>query len=517
MRTLVLLLGDQLSATISSLRGADPASTIVLMVEVAEEAAYVRHHRRKLAYILSAMRHHAEALREAGWTVDYVRLDAEHQPTSFTGEVAAAIERHSPARLLVTEAGEWRVQQMLESWQTLFGIPVEIRTDDRFIASHADFQAWAGTRADPVMEFFYREQRKKTGLLMTPAGKPEGGRWNYDKDNRKPAANDLFMPEPPRFPADAITKEVVAMVQRRFQDLLGGLDDWDLAVTREDALKAQAAFLDTALCSFGDYQDAMVSGAHRMWHSHLSPYLNSGLLDPLELCREVEARYRAGTVALNCAEGFIRQIIGWREYMRGIYWLAGPGYVDRNFFNYRRRLPSFYWTGETDMHCMQEVLKQTWTYGYAHHIQRLMVTGNFALLIGADPEAVHLWYMEVYLDAYEWVTLPNTLGMSQFGDGGLVGTKPYVSTGQYIDRMSDYCGRCRYDVKQRVGPDACPFNSLYWNFLARERDKLEGNPRLRNVYRTWDRFSPASQSEIRTQAAGFIAALDEADYGPEPA
>lgn len=511
MRNLVLILGDQLSATISSLRDMPREDTIVLMVEVAEEAAYVRHHRRKLAYILSAMRHHAEALRRAGWTVDYVRLDADHQPTSFTGEVAAAIERHRPDRLVVTEAGEWRVQQMLESWQTLFGIPVEIRTDDRFIASHADFQAWAGSRANPVMEFFYREQRRKTGLLMTADGKPEGGRWNYDKENRKPAENDLFMPEPPRFSADAITQEVIALVQRRFQDLLGSLDDWDLAVTREDALKAQAAFLDQALCSFGDYQDAMVSGAHRMWHSHLSPYLNSGLLDPLELCREVEARYRAGRVALNCAEGFI-QIIGWREYMRGIYWLAGPGYIDRNFFGFTRRLPSFYWTGETDMNCMRQVLGQTWTYAYAHHIQRLMVTGNFALLIGADPKAVHLWYMEVYLDAYEWVTLPNTLGMSQFGDGGLVGTKPYVSTGQYIDRMSDYCGRCRYDVKQRTGPDACPFNSLYWDFLARERDKLGSNPRLRNIYRTWDRFSPATQQEIRSQAAGFLATPDEADY-----
>jgi deoxyribodipyrimidine photolyase-related protein len=515
MRTLVLVLGDQLSTTISSLRDLPRDDTIVLMVEVAEETSYVRHHRRKLAYILSAMRHHADALRAAGWSIDYVRLDHEREPASFTGEVAAALDRHGSEQLIVTEAGEWRVQQMLESWETLLGVPVIIRSDDRFIASHADFEAWAGTRSNPVMEFFYREQRKKTGLLMTPQGKPEGGRWNFDKDNRKPAANDLFMPEPPRFPADATTAEVIAMVDRRFPDLLGNLDEWDLAVTRDDALQAQAAFLDVALCSFGDYQDAMVSGAHRMWHSHLSPYLNSGLLDPLELCREVEKRYLDGRVALNCAEGFIRQIIGWREYMRGIYWLAGPNYVERNFFDYGRHLPSFYWTGETDMNCMAQVLGQTWTYAYAHHIQRLMVTGNFALLIGADPKAVHLWYMEVYLDAYEWVTLPNTLGMSQFGDGGLVGTKPYVSTGQYIDRMSDYCGACRYDVKQRTGPDACPFNSLYWDFLARERDKLDCNPRLRNTYASWDRFSPASQAEIRAQAAGFIKTLDEAGYGPE--
>lgn len=516
MTALVLVLGDQLSLGLSSLRAADPATSIVLMVEAAEEARYVRHHRRKLAYILSAMRHHAEALRTAGWTVDYIRLEAEHEPTSFTGEVASAIERHRPERLIVTEAGEWRVQAMLDSWQTLFGLPVEILSDDRFIASHAEFQEWAEGRSDLVMEYFYREQRRRTGLLLTDNGKPEGGRWNYDKENRKPAENDLFMPEPPCFPADAVTSEVIALVAERFPDLLGSLDEWDLAVTREDALVAQAAFLDQALCSFGDYQDAMVSGAHRMWHSHLSPYLNSGLLDPLSLCREVERRYRAGTVPLNCAEGFIRQIIGWREYMRGIYWLAGPSYIERNFFGSTRRLPSFYWTGETEMNCMRQALGQTWRYAYAHHIQRLMVTGNFALLIGADPRAVHNWYMEVYLDAYEWVTLPNTLGMSQFGDGGLVGTKPYVSTGQYINRMSDYCAGCRYDVKQRVGPDACPFNSLYWDFLDRNRDKLGSNRRMRNAYASWDRFGPDSQEKIRARATEVIAGLDEAPYGPSP-
>jgi deoxyribodipyrimidine photolyase-related protein len=509
MTTLVPVLGDQLSLGISSLKGADPGDTVVLMMEVADEASYVRHHRRKLAYILSAMRHHAEALRAAGWRVDYVKLDDDHAPDSFTGEVARAIERHAPERIVVTEAGEWRVQAMLESWETLFGLPVEIRTDDRFIASHADFQAWAEGRRDLVMEFFYREQRRRTGLLMTADGKPEGGRWNFDKENRKPADTDLFMPDPPRFPADPITAEVIDLVRTRFNHLIGSLDDWDLAVTREDALTAQTAFLDEALCSFGDYQDAMVTGAHRMWHAHLSPYINSGLLDPLELCREVEARYRAGKVALNCAEGFIRQIIGWREFMRGVYWHAGPDYIDRNHLSATRPLPAFYWTGETDMFCLKESIGQTWRYAYAHHIQRLMVTGNFAALIGADPKAVHDWYMEVYLDAYEWVTLPNTLGMSQFADGGLVGTKPYVSSGAYIDRMSDYCGRCRYDVKQRTGPDACPFNSLYWDFLARNRDTLGRNQRLAMPYRTWDRMSAGTQAELLAQAAAFLEGLGE--------
>jgi deoxyribodipyrimidine photolyase-related protein len=513
--TLIPILGDQLSLNLSSLRDADPATSVLIMMEVADETAYVRHHRRKLAYILSAMRHHAVALEEAGWNVDYVRLDDPDNHGSFTGEIARAVTRHGADRIVVTEAGEWRVQAMLEAWETLFGIPVEIRRDTRFIASHADFGAWAAGRKELVMEFFYREQRRKTGLLMN-GDKPAGGRWNFDKENRKPAAADLFLPEPPVFPADAITREVISLVETRFPELLGSLDDWDIAVTREDALKAQEAFLDR-LCAASVTFRTRWSPAAAAVARHLSPYINSGLLDPLELCRAVEARYREGRVPLNCAEGYIRQIIGWREYMRGIYWLAGPDYADRNFFGNTRRLPRFYWTGETDMNCLAEALGQTWRYAYAHHIQRLMVTGNFALLIGAVPRDVHLWYMEVYLDAYEWVTLPNTLGMSQYGDGGLVGTKPYASSGAYINRMSDYCQSCRYDPKLRVGEDACPFNALYWHFLHRNRDKLADNSRLRAMYRTWDRFGDESRAETLAQGDRTLQWIDSmpAGYGDE--
>lgn len=509
MTTLIPILGDQLSLDLSALDRVDPAGAVLLLMEVADETTYVRHHRRKLVYILSAMRHHADALRAAGWQVDYVKLDDPDNAGSFTGEVARAIERHHPERILVTEPGEWRVQAMLEAWETLFGLPVEIRSDTRFIASHAVFEEWAADRATLTMEYFYREQRRRTGLLME-GDKPAGGKWNYDKQNRKPAPDgQLFMPRPPKFAADDTTRAVIAMVERRFPNLLGNLDDWDLAVTRDDALKAQAAFLDEALASFGDYQDAMLTGEPVLWHSQLSHYINSGLLDPLDLCRAVEARYRAGKVPLNAAEGFIRQVIGWREFMRGIYWHAGPDYAQRNYLGARRNLPAFYWTGETDLHCLAETIQQTWRTAYAHHIQRLMVTGNFALLIGADPYAVHLWYMEVYFDAYDWVTLPNTVGMSQFGDGGLVGTKPYAASGNYIHRMSDYCEGCRYDPKQRTGPDACPFNSLYWHFLDRNRDKLESNPRLRNQYRTWDRFANETKAEVVAQAEAFLGHLDE--------
>ena len=509
MTVLVPILGDQLSCAIASLRGADPAATRILMMEVAEETGYVRHHKRKLAYILSAMRHHAAALRAAGWTVDYVALDDPGNSGSFTGELARAVARLAPERIVVTEAGEWRVQAMLESWATLFGIPVEIRPDDRFLATHREFERWAADREVLRMEFFYREMRRKTGLLMD-GGKPVGGRWNLDHDNRRRPKRDLTMPRPLAFAPDAITRAVLTLVAGRFPDHPGSLDGFDHAATRDDALRQQRHFLDHALARFGDYQDAMLAGEPHLWHSVLSPYINAGLLDPLALCRAVAERHAAGKVPLNAAEGYIRQVIGWREYMRGIYWLEGPGYVDRNFLDARRDLPGFYWTGATDLHCLAQAIGQTLDRAYAHHIQRLMVTGNFALLIGADPRQVHLWYLEIYIDAYEWVELPNTLGMSQFGDGGLLGSKPYAASGAYIDRMSDYCGACRYDVTQRTGPDACPFNALYWDFLARNEKKLGRNRRLAMPYRTWAKMDADTKRDIRASAGAFLDRLDAA-------
>ena len=511
MKTLVPILGDQLSRRLSSLRDCEIAETRILMAELWDEATYVRHHKKKIAFLFSAMRHFADSLRAEGWEVDYVRLDDEGNTGSFTGELERAIARHAPDRIAVTEASEWRVLEMQRGWQARFGLPVEILPDDRFIASHAEFQRWAEGKKQLRMEFFYRQMRRSTGLLMD-GDEPEGGKWNYDAENRKPADADLFMPQPPRFAPDEITRDVLALVARRFGNHFGDLEPFWFAVTAEDADAAFQHFLDHALPRFGDYQDAMLTSERFLYHSVISPYMNAGLLDPLDVCRRVEAEYRKGRVPLNAAEGFIRQIIGWREYVRGIYWLRMPGYENENFFGNTRHLPDFYWTGETDMACIRACVTQTREEAYAHHIQRLMVTGNFALLAGIDPKLVHEWYLIVYADAYEWVELPNTLGMSLFGDGGLLASKPYASSGNYINKMSDYCENCAYDVKTRTGPRACPFNYLYWDFMIRNREKLGRNQRLGPVYSTLDKMGEAKKAEITASATAF---LDEIAPSPD--
>jgi len=505
--TLRLVLGDQLTPGLSALRGGDPARDVVLMVEVAEEATYVRHHKKKIAFIFAAMRAFAKELRAAGWRVDYVTLDDLDNTGSFPGEVARAIARHAPKALVTTEASEHRVLAMQAIWAETFALPVSLLPDDRFLCPKKDFFSWADGRKSLRMEFFYREMRRKTGLLME-GDQPTGGQWNFDSENRKPAKGDLFMPRPKRFAPDAETKAVLALVESRFSDHFGDLEPFWFPVTRTHAHEAMAWFLREALPRFGDYQDAMLRGEKFLFHSLLSPLINVGLIDPLELCRRAEAEFKAGRAPLNAAEGFIRQIIGWREYVRGIYWREGPDYTRRNALGATRRLPLMYWSAETDMACMAEALGQTKEEAYAHHIQRLMVTGNFALLAGIDPFEVHEWYLAVYADAYEWVEAPNTIGMSLFADGGLLGSKPYASSGAYIDRMSNYCRGCVYDVKDKTGPKACPFNALYWDFLARHRSRFESNPRMAQMYRTYDKIAPAMRESLHAKAAAFLGHLD---------
>ncbi len=508
--TLILILGDQLSPAVSSLAGADPAASVILMAEVAAEADYVPHHRKKLAFVFSAMRHHAAALRAAGWTVDYTALDDPESSGSLSGEVARALARHGAARVVVTEAGEWRLRTEMAGWAAALDVPVEIRADDRFVCSEAEFASWAAGRKALRMEYFYREMRRKTGLLME-GDQPAGGQWNFDHDNRKPASRDLMMPRPRRTPPDAITRDVLAMVAARFPDRFGALDDYWFAATAAEAEAQFDAFVADALPRFGDYQDAMLVGEPWLYHSIIALYLNIGLLDPLAVCRAVERAWRAGDVPLNAAEGFIRQIIGWREYVRGIYWREGPDYAARNALAATRPLPAFYWTAATPMACVRAAVEQTRDHAYAHHIQRLMVTGNFALLAGIDPGELHRWYLAVYADAYEWVELPNTLGMSQFADGGLLASKPYAASGAYIDRMSDYCGGCQYKVKEKTGASACPFNRLYWPFLIRHRDRLAGNPRMAPMYRTLANWGAERQAALVADGAACLAELGVTD------
>jgi deoxyribodipyrimidine photolyase-related protein len=507
MKTLRFVLGDQLSRSLSALRDLDPNHDVVLMVEVREETTYVRHHRQKIVLVLSAMRHFAEALRAAGFQVDYIRLDDPGNSGSFTGELGRALSRHPVDRVVVTEPSEWRVLENMRTWGTAFGIPVELREDDRFLCARAEFAQWAQGRQGFRMEFFYRRMRRKTGWLMQ-GDQPERGEWNYDAENRKILPRQLVPPPRQRFAPDAVTREVMALVGRRFGDHFGDLDSFGWAVTREGALNALRDFIETGLPRFGDYQDAMKSGEDWLFHAALSPYLNIGLLLPAEVCEAALDAYQQESAPLSAVEGFVRQILGWREFVRGIYWLRMPAYAQTNFFNARRPLPAFYWTGETAMTCLRETIEATRRNAYAHHIQRLMLTGNFALLVGIAPDQVEEWYLTVYADAFEWVELPNTHGMALHADGGVLGSKPYAASGAYIDRMSDYCAGCAYDPKIKRGPTACPFNYLYWHFLIANETRLKPNPRMALPYRTLARMADDQRRQLVQQAQEFLAGLN---------
>ncbi len=510
---LIPILGDQLSPSLSSLREQDKENCIVLMMEVWDEATYVKHHKQKIALVFSAMRHFAEELRAEGWTVDYVELTDPDNAGSFTGEVARAIERHTPSTIRITEASEWRVQQAIEHWEDKFPCQVSILPDDRFICSHAEFNDWAQGRKQLTMELFYREMRKKTGLLMDEDGKPDGGKWNYDAENREQLDGALFIPPRPKFEPDAITRSVLELVEEEFGDHFGRLEPFEWPVTRADAERAADAFFAERIENFGPYQDAMVFGEDDLYHSMLSTSINCGLLDPLALCRRAEQAYRDGKAPLNSVEGFIRQIIGWREYIRGFYWHFMPGLEEQNQLEANRPLPEFFWTGETDLRCLSDCIRSTHENAHAHHIQRLMVLGNFCLLAGIDPRAVQDWYLAVYADAYDWVEMPNVVGMILYAEGGKLATKPYAASGNYINKMSDYCRDCRYKVSQKTGKDACPFNPLYWHFMDRHRERLSSNHRIGRIYATWDRMGDVKKREYLESAEKFLDSLIPASKG----
>jgi deoxyribodipyrimidine photolyase-related protein len=503
---LCLVLGDQLSETISSLSEIDKENDIILMCEVRTEATYVKHHKKKIAFLFSAMRHFAENLVEQGYNVRYVKYDDSKNTGSLFGEVEYFQKMSDLDALIITQPNEYRLKTEVATWSARLNIPVIVREDDRFLCSAQEFETWAMDRKQLRMEYFYRQMRRKYSVLMD-GDKPVGGQWNFDSENRKPAKVGLDIPDTYTATPDQITKDVIELVAQNFPDHFGDLLPFHFAVTRDQALEAFDQFISKRLQKFGDYQDAMIQGEPWMFHSHIGFYLNCGLLYPLECLKRVEAAYYDESAPLNAVEGFIRQILGWREYVHGIYWLKMPTYKSANHLNATRPLPSLYWTSETQMNCLRQCVSETRENAYAHHIQRLMVLGNFALLVGLNPDEVNEWYLLVYADAYEWVELPNVSGMILFADGGLLASKPYAASGAYINKMSNYCQSCRYKVAKKNGPDACPFNYLYWNFVIENEDKLRGNPRMGLVYKNLDRMDDEKRLAIGADSNRFFKAL----------
>jgi deoxyribodipyrimidine photolyase-related protein len=507
-RDVALVLGDQLDTGNAAFDSLDPARDRVLMIEAPGEATQVWSHKARIALFLAAMRHCAAGLRARGIPVEYVGL-ADPGPGDFAGRLAAALARLAPRRLVVCEPGEYRVLAAVQDAAARARVPLDIRPDRHFIVSRGEFTAWAGSSRTLRMEFFYRHLRRRTGILMED-GQPAGGRWNYDAENRAgfgrqgPGA----IPPPPRFTPDALTREVLAEVESHFPGHPGSLAHFTWPISREQALTALQRFVAERLCNFGRFQDAMWTETPFGWHSTLSAALNLKLLDPREVIAAVLAAWHEQRLPLAGVEGFVRQILGWREFVRGVYWLDMPQLAQANHFGHHRPLPRFYWTGETGMNCLRQALGQTLAYGYAHHIQRLMITGNFALLAEIEPRAVADWYLAAYVDAVEWAELPNTAGMALYANGGRFTSKPYVASGAYVKRMSNYCAGCRYDPAVRTGDRACPFTTLYWNFLDRHAAAFARNPRTALMARNVERLPAAERAAVKRAAARVLEAPD---------
>ena len=506
VRNLVIVLGDQLDEKSSAFENFDPAQDLVWMAEVAEESTHVWSAKQRIALFFCAMRHFAQHLRAQGLPVLYTKLDDARQCRSLALQLAQAIAQLHPSGLVLTAPGDWRVLQSLRAAATASQLPLDLRDDTHFFSTVREFAAHAQGRKQVRLEYWYRELRHKHGILMDGKN-PVGGQWNFDADNRESfgKTGPKNVPPPTRFVPDEITQEVIALVNTRFASHPGTLHTFGWPVTREQALLALQAFTLERLPQFGLYEDAMWAGEAWLYHSHLSCALNLKLLNPREVVQAAEDAYRAGHAPLAAVEGFIRQILGWREYVRGIYWTQMPQYVARNALKAQTELPAWYWTGNTDMSCLKDAITQTLEHGYAHHIQRLMVTGLYALLLGVKPLAVHAWYLSVYVDAVEWVELPNTLGMGQFADGGLMASKPYVASGKYIQRMSNHCKGCKYDPALSVGEQACPYTTLYWDFLMQHEVLLKKNPRMAMQLKNLARLDAPTREAIGTQAAAHRA------------
>ena len=507
VKTLVLVLGDQLDLDAAAFDGFVPEQDAVWMAEAPEESTHVWSSKQRIALFLSAMRHFAQALREAGRPLHYRLMDdagAVGNEHSLGAKLQTDLVRLQPQRVVMTAPGDWRVLQQIKAVVEAAGLTLDLCDDRHFFTTVRDFAAHAKGRKSLRLEYFYRELRQRHGVLMQD-DQPAGGQWNFDADNRESfgAKGPGLLPARATFEPDALTREVIALVNTRFAQHPGTLASFAWPVTREQALQALQRFIEERLPLFGRYEDALWPGEPWLYHSHLSAALNLKLITAREVVQAAESAYLAGHAPLQSAEGFIRQILGWREYVRGIYWTQMPGYVERNALDAQEDLPAWFWTGKTDMACLKDAINQTLEHGYAHHIQRLMVTGLYALLLGVRPQQVHAWYLAVYVDAVEWVELPNTLGMSQYGDGGLMASKPYVATGKYIQRMGGPCKGCRYDPALRDGEKACPYTTLYWDFLMRHQPLLAKNARMALQVKNVERMTE-SQREAVVQRADAI-------------
>ena len=513
VRHLVLVLGDQLDPAGPSLDGIDRERDRVLMCEVAEEARYVPQHRQRLVLFFSAMRHFAAQLRRRRMPLDYRTLDDADSGGDFASTLRAELERTRPERMIVTLPGDHRVLRILEAAAAEAGVALELRADRHFLSSPEDFAAFARGRKVLRLEDYYRQLRRRHGILMDGED-PAGGRWNFDADNRRPfgKGGPGMLPAPARFAPDRTTRDVMALVARHFPDAPGRLDSFEHPVSASDAATALEDFISRRLAHFGDFQDAMAAGQPFLYHSLLSAPLNLHLLDPRVAIDAAAAAHAEQGAPLNAVEGFVRQILGWREYVRGIYWTRMPEYASLNALDADLPMPAFMWTADTELRCVHESVSQLVEHAYAHHIQRLMVLGQLAMLLGVRPYDVHRWHLSMYIDAVDWVSLPNVVGMSQYADGGIVGSKPYCASGAYINRMSDYCSGCRYDPKRATGDDACPFTTLYWDFLMRHERRLAGNQRMSLQLRNVARKDASERRAIARRASEIKVELTRETY-----
>ena len=505
-----LILGDQLNHDSLLWQDVDRDNDLFWMAEVSDESTLTSSSKQRTALFLSAMRHFAEGVRADNYKLEYITIEKGF--SSLTSALSHTLSRQGFNAVRCVLPGDVTILTNLKQCCEKHHLNVDWLADNHFIAHPGEFSQWMQQRRQPRMEHWYRHLRQDRHILMQDQ-KPIGGQWNFDKDNRKAFGKDGpgDLPDDLRFKPDAITMEVMHAIEDHLPTLPGKLDTFNWPVTREQALLQLDAFISHRLPHFGDYQDAMWTEQPFLYHARIASSLNLKLLHPLEVIEAAELAYHTGHAPLNAVEGFIRQILGWREYIRGLYWFYRDDWLTFNALAAQRQLPAFYWDAQTEMHCMQQAISQVLNYGYGHHIQRLMVTGLFSLLWGVRPQAIHQWYLGMYVDAVAWVEIPNTIGMSQYADGGIVGSKPYIASGAYINRMSNYCQHCQFNPKLATGDKACPFTTLYWHFVDEHQTLLAANPRLGMQVKNWHNKSDAEQQQIRLQAQKLFAEFSTVD------